>query len=119
MDVLTDDEMARIAGVVHLDPRARKVYTETRTEAYQRFQQIFADQPDLIAGARPEALPASVTITATDGTDLHAWATELTKTFPSATSVRPLIRAEVEPAMAARYGTEGLRPCPPSGEWNG
>ncbi|GAB3576436.1 hypothetical protein GCM10027445_40550 [Amycolatopsis endophytica] len=113
----TDAEMSRIANAVRADPRARKVYTETRDEAFARFKDLFKDQPDLLAHARAEALPFSVTVTAAGDVDLHAWAAELTATFPEATSVRPMIRSEVLAGLPPSYGTEAPAPCPAGGEW--
>ncbi|GAA5150948.1 permease-like cell division protein FtsX [Amycolatopsis dongchuanensis] len=116
---VTDEEMARIAEAVLADHRTRKVYTETKTEAYERFRQIFRDNRDLVDHARPEALPASVTITAAGEVDLRAWAAELRAAFPAATSVEPLILSEIMPSLTARYGTADVKPpCPPGGERN-
>ncbi|WP_235022597.1 permease-like cell division protein FtsX [Amycolatopsis alkalitolerans] len=113
----TDAEMRRIADVVHMDRRARKVYTETKDEAYQRFKVMFQDSPALVASARPDALPASVTIVGTGQVDLRAWGAELKATFPEVTDVKPVIMSEILPSLTARYGTADLKsPCPPSGE---
>ncbi|TVT60234.1 hypothetical protein FNH05_04840 [Amycolatopsis rhizosphaerae] len=111
--------MRRIAEVLHDDHRVGRVYTETKDEAYQRFLKIFKDEPRLLAGARPEALPASATVVPFGQVDLRKWAVELWSTFPEASSIEPMIWAEIRATQAARYGTADLRPpCPPSGEYH-
>lgn len=115
----TDERMAQLAQRIHTDPRARKLYTETKQEAFERFEQMFKDQPELRDNARPEALPASVTIVPGDDVDLRSWADELHATIPEATRVQPIIGADVLATLTPRYGTADLSPpCPPSGEWN-
>lgn len=116
--VETDEQMIELADTVHNDQRARKVFTETKREAYERFLQIFKDQPELVRSARPEALPASVTIVPTDNVDLRGWADQL-RTLPAVEKVQPMITAEALASLAPRYGTAGLKPpCPSSGERN-
>lgn len=117
INVSTDAEMRRIAKVVRDDQRARKVYTETKHQAFQRFQQVFKDRPEMLEIARPEALPASVTVVGKAPLDLRVWAGELARTFPDATSVEPMIMSEILPSLAARYGRADIKPsCPPNGE---
>lgn len=116
----TDEQMIQIAGTVHNDHRARKVYTETKQEAFQRYQQIFKDQPNLLRLARPQSLSASVTIVPADGVELRVWADQLRAALPAAKSVQPIIRAEVLSTMITRYATADVPPpCPSSGEWTG
>ena len=50
------NELASSAGV-------QAVEFESRQEAFARFQRIFEGQPELLALARPEALPASLRVT--------------------------------------------------------
>lgn len=44
------------------DPAVETVTYENRDQAYKRFQEIFAAQPELVKLARPEALPASFSV---------------------------------------------------------
>ncbi len=52
-------ELRATAGV-------QSVNYESRDAAFKRFQEVFANQPELIALARPEALPASFRVKLTD-----------------------------------------------------
>jgi hypothetical protein len=62
-----DRAMRQVAEALGEDDRIAWVKTETRQEAYQRFKEIFVDQPELVELARPEALPASVTLLPAEG----------------------------------------------------
>jgi cell division transport system permease protein len=44
------------------DPAVETVTYENRDQAYKRFKEIFASQPELVKLARPEALPASFNV---------------------------------------------------------
>lgn len=44
------------------DPAVESVKYENREDAYKRFKEIFASQPELVKLARPEALPASFNV---------------------------------------------------------
>ncbi len=44
------------------DPAVETVTYENRDDAYERFKEIFASQPELVKLARPEALPASFNV---------------------------------------------------------
>ncbi|HYQ61882.1 permease-like cell division protein FtsX [Actinophytocola sp.] len=55
-----DSAMREAAAQLRDDERFDSVREETRQQAYKRFKETFADQPDLVDNARPEALPASV-----------------------------------------------------------
>jgi len=62
-----DPAMRQAAEALDEDDRIAWVKTETRQEAYERFKEIFADRPEILKLARPEALPASVTLLPADG----------------------------------------------------
>jgi hypothetical protein len=62
-----DATMQRAADALRDDDRIASITTETRQEAYVRFTEIFADQPELLEIARPEALSASVLLVPADG----------------------------------------------------
>jgi hypothetical protein len=55
-----DDAMQRAAHTLGSDSMVASVTTETQQEAYVRFKEIFAEHPDLVDMASPDALPASV-----------------------------------------------------------
>ncbi|MFK0251754.1 permease-like cell division protein FtsX [Amycolatopsis azurea] len=90
------------------DPRARRVLTETKAEAYERFKKLFADKPELVELTTPDVLPAVVPVA---GTDPEAWANELRQRLPEATKVDVL-----DPAAAAAQLKTTTTPCPPEGE---
>lgn len=50
---------ASIRADLEGSPLVERVIFENRQQAYERFKEIFEDSPDLVALARPEALPAS------------------------------------------------------------
>ncbi|WP_326833814.1 permease-like cell division protein FtsX [Amycolatopsis rhabdoformis] len=85
-----DPEMRDAAGKLRDDPTARRVYTETKAEAYVRFKDLFKDDPELVRLTPPDALPASVTVVPVPGTDLKAYAAELGKRFPDAKKAEDL-----------------------------
>lgn len=47
-------------------PGVQSVQYESRADAYTRFQEVFANQPELVQLARPESLPASFRVRLTD-----------------------------------------------------
>lgn len=47
-------------------PGVESVSYESRDDAYKRFREVFANQPELVQLARPEALPASFRVKLTD-----------------------------------------------------
>ena len=49
------------------DERFESIEQETQAQAYERFKEIYANQPELIELTRPESLPASVILTPVDG----------------------------------------------------
>jgi hypothetical protein len=87
MSFTTDEEMRLAAGTIHDDPKARRVFVETKAEAYTRFKRIFKDQTELLQQTSPDALPASVQLIAVPGTDLKVWAQELHARFKTADRV--------------------------------
>lgn len=61
-----DAAMNKAADALRDDERVASVKTETQQQAYVRFKEIFKEQPELVKLARPEALPASVTLLPAD-----------------------------------------------------
>lgn len=116
VDFGSDEDMRQAAEVLRVDTRTGRLFTETKQEAYVHFKEIFKDMPDLLADARPEALPASLQIVPRGQDDLHAWADELRARLPRATDVVANIRADLAAQLEAQ-GMEPPTPCPPSGEF--
>jgi cell division protein FtsX len=58
----TDANMRAAGEELRDDPRIAVIEQETQAEAYERFKEIFADQPELLEVAEPDSLPASLAI---------------------------------------------------------
>jgi cell division transport system permease protein len=56
------DPCAKLRSDLENDPAVETVTYENRDDAYARFKEIFASQPELVKLARPEALPASFNV---------------------------------------------------------
>ncbi|OLR90239.1 permease-like cell division protein FtsX [Actinokineospora bangkokensis] len=54
-----NDPCRSLRGQLENDPAVETVTFENRDQAYERFKEIFAAQPELVKLTRPEALPAS------------------------------------------------------------
>ena len=79
-----DPDMRAAAAQLRDDERFETVQEETRQEAYVKFKEIFADQPELVELARPEALPAAVHLMVRKGTTAQQVEGELRGEFPDA-----------------------------------
>ncbi|WP_246258337.1 permease-like cell division protein FtsX [Amycolatopsis anabasis] len=88
----TDADMLAAQDKVR-DPRIQSTTSETQLQAYERFKVIFKDQPELVELARPEALPASITV------------------FPTAEADREQLVAWLRAQLPAAQEVDGLR-CP-------
>ncbi|WIX78236.1 permease-like cell division protein FtsX [Amycolatopsis carbonis] len=108
-----DDQAMRFAAdQVRNDPKARRVYTETKAAAWVRFKEIFKDEPDLLATTDPSAIPGSVTVVPFPGTDLKAYAAELGRRFPNTrraedldvNALRDKVPGQARPGLPARGG---------------
>jgi FtsX extracellular domain len=73
----SDEEMTAAAETLRKDREVGLVRTETQAEAYERFKEIFADDPELLELARPESLPASTDIRPVVGVDLDSFVDRL------------------------------------------
>jgi cell division transport system permease protein len=58
----TADPCKGLRADLEKDPAVETVTYENRDQAYKRFKEIFASQPELVKLARPEALPASFNV---------------------------------------------------------
>ncbi|OLZ53884.1 permease-like cell division protein FtsX [Amycolatopsis keratiniphila] len=106
-----DEDMTAAAQALRDDPKARRVFTENKAEAYERFKKLFADRPEPLELTTPDTLPAAVHLVPVPGTDVGGWADELRQRFPKAQKVDVL-----DPARIAAQMTTTPPPCPPSGE---
>jgi hypothetical protein len=79
-----DQDMRAAADRLRGDERFESVEEETRQEAYVKFKETFADQPELVELARPEALPAAVHLMVREGTTAQQFEGELRVEFPEA-----------------------------------
>jgi hypothetical protein len=77
----TDEEMTTAAVKLREDQEVGLVRTETQAEAFERFKEIFADEPELLELARPEALPASTGIRPVVGVDLNSFVDRLRQDY--------------------------------------
>ena len=57
---------ANLRGELEASSGVQSVVFESRQAAFERFKRIFEGQPELLALARPEALPASLRVTLSD-----------------------------------------------------
>lgn len=110
----TDEEMRDAAGKFRDDPKARRVFVQTKAEAFARFKDVFKDQPELLQLTTPDALPASVSLLAVPGTDLDAWARELHARFPNADQVQV---NDLNEAATRLNFTAPPPKCPREGEY--
>ncbi|MEU3626672.1 permease-like cell division protein FtsX [Amycolatopsis coloradensis] len=111
MYVETDQDLTATAEKLREDPKARRVLTETKQQAYERFKEMFANRPELLGQTSPDSLPAVVHLVPVAGTDPEAWAADLRQRFPEAEKVDVL-----DPAPIAARMKVTPPPCPPSGE---
>jgi hypothetical protein len=110
----TDQEMRLASGTFHDDPKVRRVFVETKAEAYARFKQIFKDQTELLQLTQPDSLPASVSLLAVPGTDLKAWAQELHARFTNAERVTV---TDLDATVKQLKPTAPPPKCPREGEY--
>ncbi|CAM4058515.1 permease-like cell division protein FtsX [Kibdelosporangium persicum] len=58
----TDAEMEQASNDLENDSRFHYASFMTKAQNYERFKRAFADQPELLARARPESMPAVATL---------------------------------------------------------
>jgi cell division protein FtsX len=95
IDVTSDQRMRAIASAVAGDSQVKAVYTVTREQAVRIFRDEFADEPDLGALARPEALPASVVVIPVDGVDVNRMAAGYRTRFTDARQIQAAAAVDV------------------------
>jgi cell division transport system permease protein len=69
---ITDDQLQNLRTELENDPLVKEVFYESKREAYERFREMFADQPDFVDSVSPEALPASYRVSLNDPTQFTA-----------------------------------------------
>ncbi|MFC5004912.1 permease-like cell division protein FtsX [Dactylosporangium cerinum] len=72
LDRDADAQQAAIEARIRAVPAVTSVTFVSREAAWERFKQQFADAPDLIAGTKPDSLPASFEATVADGSVAEA-----------------------------------------------
>jgi cell division transport system permease protein len=55
----TEEQLDSITADLDDDPRVRRYFFLSKEDAYEEFQRLFSDQPDLVEATSPEALPPS------------------------------------------------------------
>jgi hypothetical protein len=68
----TPEQIDAVAEGLAQDARVGSVDHLTKQDAYEEFTRIFADQPELLASTRPEALPESFRLIIADDADVDA-----------------------------------------------
>ncbi|MCP2163791.1 permease-like cell division protein FtsX [Goodfellowiella coeruleoviolacea] len=112
-----DEQMSRAAASLAGDQQVLKVYTETRQQTYERFQEMFENQPELRDAAGPDSLPATITAVPVDPASAEDLANRLRGQFTEATEVEAITRESAGRQLAERGVTDQPDPCPASGEW--
>jgi cell division transport system permease protein len=56
---ITEAERADLEAELAADPAVARFLFESKQDAYERFAELFADQPDLVDSVAPDVLPAS------------------------------------------------------------
>jgi hypothetical protein len=79
-----DTPMLAAADRLRQDKQVVAIRTQTRPQAFEEFQRVFKDQPDLLKIARPEALPASIWLVTAHDTKPADLATRLQTDLPAA-----------------------------------
>ncbi|RJQ81788.1 hypothetical protein D5S17_04245 [Pseudonocardiaceae bacterium YIM PH 21723] len=92
----TDEQMHAVAGKIRADRRLTRMEPATRAEGYERFKVEFKDQPDVVEGIRPDAIPPSIRASVTDD-EANPLATELQARYPEIT------RAIVNRCQSTKY----------------
>lgn len=66
----TDAQIDLVRAALAVDEAVAEVRHETQQQAYERFSELFADQPELVESVPPDALPASLRVTLVDDADI-------------------------------------------------
>jgi cell division transport system permease protein len=63
---VTDEQRSALAGQLEADPLVSKVTYVNKEEAFQRFQEMFRDSPDLLSAVKADQLPESYRLNLVD-----------------------------------------------------
>lgn len=64
---IEDDAMAEIESALQEHPLTEQIEFESQAEAYERFQEMFADRPDIVDTVDADTLPSAFGVKLTDG----------------------------------------------------
>ncbi|MET0132910.1 MAG: permease-like cell division protein FtsX [Kibdelosporangium sp.] len=78
----TDEAMRQGADVLRGDSRLAEVEQQTKQQAYVRFREVFADQPELLDRIQPDTLPSSLYVTGSGAINKQDLLAELKARFP-------------------------------------
>jgi len=65
----TEEQLSQLRSALALDEAVVEVRLATQQQAYERFSELFADQPEVVESVTPDTLPASLWITLADGAE--------------------------------------------------
>jgi len=80
-----DADMTRAADRLKTDPDVTKLVVETKQQSFERYKQLFANQPELLKLARLEAMPARVGLEPAHNMNRQALIDKLKPMFPGET----------------------------------
>ncbi|MEQ4304933.1 permease-like cell division protein FtsX [Plantactinospora sp. B6F1] len=63
---VTEEQRTQLQTDLEADPLVREVKYESKEEAYERFQRLFADSPDLVKAVQADKLPESFRVNLVD-----------------------------------------------------
>jgi cell division transport system permease protein len=73
---VTDQQLSALRTTLEADPRVKTVLFESRTQAYERFQRLWAESPDFLASVGPDMLPESFRLRLVDPSQYSAFRAE-------------------------------------------
>lgn len=71
---ISEDAREQLRGELEGNPDVLQVTFESKQDAYRRFREEFADQPDLLASVSPDALPPSLRVLLSADANAEAFA---------------------------------------------
>jgi hypothetical protein len=80
----TDEAMLQAAPRLEQDSRFYSMIRETKAQNYEQFKRTYAGQPELIALARPESLPATVSFSMDPSSSRRSMIADLKSSYASA-----------------------------------
>lgn len=71
-DSITPDQQKELESAISAMPEVRKVFFESKAQAFEEYKRMFEDQPSLVQHVSPDALPASYRIKLKDPNSIEA-----------------------------------------------